>query len=116
MRRCAAVLGLSALLLWSGACSKETQPPLKVDGGLVTLDNRTSSDWTTVEIWVNDHYRVVVPTVLAGQRFTTRLDNFVAGFGQRFDNRHQSVFGIEVTAKSANGDAVKLTWGKGRRQ
>ena len=78
------------------------------------VENQTNHEWTDVEIWVNDHYRVTRPRIDAGERFQAPLEAFVAGFGQRFDTARQSVRGVEVTAKSSDGD-VRLVWGEGRR-
>ena len=83
---------------------------------VLTVHNYTDQAWSNVEIWVNDHYRVTRSTVGAGERFGVPLDAFVEGFGRRFDWRRQPVFGVEVTAKSADGHDVKFDWGKGRRR
>src|SRR2546428_764333 len=40
------------------ACSKPPQDPLTLEGNLLTVDNRSSREWTNVEIWLNTHYRV----------------------------------------------------------
>jgi hypothetical protein len=102
-------------LVAAASCSKPAEP-IHVSANQLTVDNRTRSDWSDVEVWVNDHYRVTLPRLLAGQRFVVPLDTFVAGFGQRFNYRKQVVQGVEVTAKSADGQAVKLVWGRGRRR
>jgi len=81
----------------------------------VRVENQTGKEWTDVEIWVNDHYRVTRPRIEAGERFQAPLDAFVAGFGQRHDTARQAVRGVEVTAKSSDGD-VRLVWGEGRRR
>ena len=90
--------------------------PAKPGRYLVTIENQTSADWSDVEVWLNDHYRVTAASLGAKGRLEASLNVFVAGFGQRFDHRRQYVFGLEVTARSARGAPVKLVWGKGRRR
>jgi hypothetical protein len=95
------------------ACSRPEQ--LVIEGRQITVFNDSGEAWRSVEIWVNDHYRVTRDTIVPGERFVVPLEAFVAGFGQRF-TRNQHVTGIEVTATDASGDPVRLVWGKGRRR
>ena len=108
----AAACVMTALL--AAACST---PPerLTIEGRTIRVFNDSGEAWKSVEIWVNDHYRVTRDTIVPGERFAVPLDTFVAGFGQRF-RREQHVSGIEVTATDASGDAVRLVWGTGRRR
>ena len=96
-------------------CQQQPEP-VRVQANLLTVQNQTSQDWHGVEIWLNDHYRVTRSELLGGQRLDVPLDAFVAGFGQRFNNRLQAVTGIEVTARAPDGSAVRLVWGRGRRR
>ena len=113
----ARTIGLAVVaLLAVAACRSKPPDPIHVDRNQMTVDNRTSSDWTDVEIWVNDHYRVQTRRIEASQRLTIPMDAFVAGFGQRFDAARQVVQGVEVTARSADGSRVRIIWGRGRRQ
>jgi hypothetical protein len=96
-----------------GACS-EPREPIVVQRTALILDNQSSSEWTGIEIWVNDHYRVTYSALAPGGRLNVPLSSFVAGFGQRFP-LGTNVFGVEVTAKSGN-EPVRLIWGKGRRR
>ncbi len=107
---------VAALLLAAAGCRSEAPEPIHVDRNQMTVDNRTSSDWTDVEIWVNDHYRVQAPRIEASQRLTVPMDAFVAGFGQRFDVKRQVVQGVELTARGSDGQPVRLVWGRGRRR
>lgn len=109
-RRGAAVVAMAALV----SCSKP-RDPIVVQRSTLTVENQSRVEWTAVEVWLNDHYRVTHPSLAAGQRLDVPLSVFVAGFGQRFDRNRQPVYGVEVTAKSADGD-VRLVWGKGRRR
>jgi hypothetical protein len=92
-------------------------PPerLTIQGRVLTVLNDTSSEWRSVEIWVNDHYRVTRAAIAPGERFSAPLDVFVEGFGRRFA-RNQQVTGIEVTATSASGERIRIVWGEGRRR
>ena len=108
-------LAAAAALGMLAGCSEEREP-IVVAQSTVTIENQTSSEWTGVEIWVNDHYRVTAPSVSARQRLVVPLSTFVAGYGQRFDRARGSVFGVEVTAKTSGGEPVRLIWGKGRRR
>ncbi len=109
------LLAVAALLLVA-ACRSEPPEPIHVDRNQMTVDNRTSSDWEDVEIWLNDHYRVQAPRIEANQRLTIPMDAFVAGFGQRFDVKRQVVKGVELTARAADGSRVRIVWGRGRRR
>jgi hypothetical protein len=109
-----AVAALAALGVLAG-CNEEREP-IVVAQNAVTVENQSSSEWTGVEIWVNDHYRVTAPSVAARQRLVVPLSTFVAGYGQRFDRARASVYGVELTAKTSDGEAVRLIWGKGRRR
>jgi hypothetical protein len=113
--------GLVLACLLSLACAMaagcaEGRPAILMQEGSVSVENQTGERWTNVEIWMNDHYRVTARALEPGGRLIVPLDAFVAGFGQRFDRRRQSVFGIEVTARDASGRDVRLVWGKGRRR
>jgi hypothetical protein len=92
----------------AAACTNVTQDPLKLEGNLLTVDNRSSRDWTAVEIWLNTHYRVTVPSIHAGGRFQVRLDSFVAGFGQRFDFHRMQVTDLRLTAKLPDGSPLEV--------
>lgn len=105
----------SVLILLAGACREPIQP-LVVDAHEVAVTNTTSTPWTDIEIWVNDHYRVTTARLEPRGRFHAPLDAFVAGFGQRFDPRRQAVRGVEVTATTSTGESIRLRWGEGRRR
>lgn len=103
------------LLALAGACRQPIEP-LVVDAHQVVVTNTTSTRWTDVEIWINDHYRATAARLEPRGRFHAPLDAFVAGFGQRFDPRRQPVRGVEVTATTDTGQSIRLTWGEGRRR
>jgi hypothetical protein len=95
------------------ACG-EPREPIIVQRTSVIVENQSSSEWTGLEIWVNDHYRVTYSALAPAGRLNVPLSSFVAGFGQRFPVG-TNVFGVEVTAKTS-GEPVRLIWGKGRRR
>ena len=75
---------------------------------MLTVDNRSSRDWTNVEIWLNTYYRVTTSSVPAGGRLQAPLDTFVAGFGQRFDFHRMMVRDLRLTAKLPDGTPFEL--------
>jgi len=113
-RRLALVLLLLACALGAG-CAEE-RPAILVQDTTISVENQGREAWSAIEVWLNDHYRVTARTLEPDGRLVVPLDAFVAGFGQRFDRRHQAPFGIEVTARTASGKEVRLVWGKGRRR
>ena len=91
------------------ACSRKPPiEPLKLDGNMLTVDNRSPSDWTDVEIWLNRNHSVRTSAIPAGGRLQVPLDAFVAGFGQRFDYRHTQITDLRLKAKQADGTPVEV--------
>ncbi|MFB3853040.1 MAG: hypothetical protein ACE148_04370 [Vicinamibacterales bacterium] len=113
--RFAVVAGAVCAALLVMACDEPAEPIL-VQRTQLTVHNQTRQDWHDIQVWVNDHYRVLVKSIEAGQRYRVPLDMFVAWQGQRFDPARQVVQGVEVTALTADGSDVVLVWGKGRRR
>jgi hypothetical protein len=102
------VLGLSA------ACS-DPPPPIQVNENSITVTNQTSDEWRNVLITVNDHYRGGAPVLKPDGHLNAPISQFDTGFGQRW------VMGtvirkIEVTAKTASGEPVKLNWDISQRK
>jgi hypothetical protein len=92
----------------AAACSTPSKDPLQLDRNILTVDNRTSTDWTHVEIWLNTYYRITTPSIPANTRFQAPLDTFVAGFGQRFDFRRAQVKDLRLTATLPDGRPLEL--------
>jgi hypothetical protein len=107
MRR-AILPALAAFVLAASACGAVPPDPLQLDRGILTVDNRTSSDWNGVEIWINQYFRATVPTIAARSRFTVPLNSFVSGYSQRFDVHHAVIKDLRLTAKQPDGTPVAL--------
>lgn len=95
-----------ALLL--GACSASAPPEvLTLDGGKLTVNNHSAQEWRNVEIWVNNYYRAVVPSIAAGSVFQVQLDSFISGYGQRFDYRHAQIKDLRLSASRPDGERLE---------
>jgi hypothetical protein len=103
-----ALLVVTAFATIVAGCSKPAPDPLQLERNMLTVDNRSSSDWSNVEIWLNTYYRVTTSSIPAGSRFQATLDTFVAGFGQRFDFRRAQVVDLRLTAKLPDGTPLEL--------
>jgi hypothetical protein len=89
-------------------CAGPPVEPLKLEGNTLTVDNRSTEEWQGVEIWLNTYYRVAIPSIPAKGRFQTTLDNFVAGYGQRFDFRRMQVKDLRLTARQPDGRPLEI--------
>lgn len=107
---------LTGLALAVSLACREQGLAIEVQDRAVQVRNQSGEAWSNVEVWLNDHYRVTTRLLEAGGRLEIPLDTFVAAYGRRFDRRRQAPFGIEVTARTASGEDVTLSWGKGRRR
>ena len=104
---------LSVIVVLTVACS-DRRDPITLDEGIITIENQTGSDWKDVRVVVNDYFGGSAPSLAPGQRMNAVLSNMQTGFGQRFDRNRMSVYKIEVTARNADGEPVKLAWGENR--
>ena len=105
-RRFVSCLALVALAF--AGCSTPPVEPLKLEGNMLTVDNRSSRDWIGVEIWLNRYYRVTTASIPAGGRSQVPLDTFVGGFGRRFDFHHAQITDLRLTAKLPDGTPLEL--------
>jgi hypothetical protein len=105
---CASAVALALVMMMGGCREKPPVEPLKLEGNLLTIDNRTKDDWTGVDIWLNRNHRVMVAKIAAGGRLQVPLDAFVAGFGQRFDFHRTQVTDVRLTAKLPDGKPLEL--------
>ena len=105
----AAIITLSVLSLAAcAACAPHAGDPLQLDRNILTVDNRSSSDWGDVEIWLNHYFRLTVKSIPAKSRFQAPLDTFVAGFGQRFNFHSMQVKDLRLVAKLPDGKPLEI--------
>jgi hypothetical protein len=107
---------LAAAVFYPRACSDVEKQSIVVDERRITVVNLTETGWSELDVWLNDHYRAQATQLAPGQRLDMPTRLFVAGWGQHFDPSKQAPFGVEVTAKGADGKSVRLVWGQGRRR
>jgi len=103
-----AVVAAAALGPATAGCSSPPADPIQLERNLITVDNRSSTDWNNVEIWINTYYRVTSASIPAGGHFQAPLDTFVAGYGQRFDFRKMQIVDVRVAAKLPDGRPLEL--------
>jgi hypothetical protein len=103
-----AFLAAALTATMAAACSKPTVDPLELDRGILTVSNTTPDTWTNVEIWVNQQFRVTVPSIAAQSRFQVPLNSFVEGFGRRFDFSRMQIRDLRLVAKTSRGAPVAL--------
>jgi hypothetical protein len=102
---CLAAVALAA----APACrEKPAIEPFQLDGNLLTVNNRSTSDWKDVEIKLNLNHTVRVPSIAAGARMQVPLDAFVAGFGQRFNYKRTQITDLRLTATLPDGTPLAL--------
>jgi hypothetical protein len=92
----------------SAACYKAPEEPIKLEGNLVTVSNVSTQEWTHVEIWINQQFRMVTPSIPPGKRFQATLDTFVTGFGHRFNFKRMQVKDVRLMAKLPDGKPMEL--------
>jgi hypothetical protein len=103
------VMLAAALVVTAAGCHTIEPEPMTLERNLLTVDNRSSRDWTDVELWLNTYYRVTTPSVPAHGRFQAPLDTFVAGYGQRFDFHRAQVRDVRLKARLPDGTPLELT-------
>ena len=103
---CCVVFALLALTI--GCRDKPPIEPLKLDGGMLTVDNRSSNDWSAVEIWLNRNHSVRIASIPAGARQQVPLDAFVAGFGQRFNYKRTQITDLRLKGKLPDGSPFEI--------
>jgi hypothetical protein len=84
--------------------------PIVVDGGTVRVRNQTDSDWSNVEVWVNEYYRGTARTIPAGGFVNEPVSRFVASRGQRLAAT-AAVTSVVVLATDEAGQRVRVAWG-----
>ncbi len=113
LKRSWPVLAVALVLSSAAGCSSATDP-ISVTDKTVTVENRSSRDWTNVVVTVNDHFRGGASRLAAHGRLTAPLSQFQTGYGQRY-TIDRAVIKVEVTATDSSGEAVRLSWGRQSR-
>ena len=99
------------VVTWSAlvaGCYKAPPQALTLNGNQLTIDNRTKTEWSNVEVWLNTHYRVTAKSSPPGGRVLVPLDMFVAGMGQRFNYNRMQVRDLRLNAKLPDGTPLEL--------
>ena len=99
---------VAAAVLLVSACSSVPPDPIQLKGNAITVENQSEEEWRNVEIWVNNYYRALAPSILPRQRLQLQLDAFVSGYGQRFDFKRAPITDLRLSARRPNGDVVEL--------
>ena len=109
VERCLACAAALIALIAIAACARKPPvEPLKLDGNLLTIDNRSSSEWKDVEVRLNKNHTIRVASIPAGGRMQVPLDAFVAGFGQRFNYKRTQITDLRLTAKLPDGTPLEV--------
>ena len=109
MSRALLVLAVAAVMSASTTgCYKPPEEPMKLEGNMITVTNVSEDEWTHVEIWINQQFRMVTPSIPPGKRFQASLDTFVTGFGHRFNFKRMQVKDVRLVAKLPDGKPVEL--------
>jgi hypothetical protein len=106
------VLALGGLLLPMafGGCGRQEEPPIRLNGAWLVVENQSKIEWRDVSVTVNAYYKGVAPRVAPGGRLEAPLNGFVTGFGQRFNAARETVTHVAVRATDAAGTPVALDW------
>jgi hypothetical protein len=86
------------------------EPPIRVDGPTLIVENQTPQEWRHVTVTVNAYYRGQTASLAPGGRIETRLGTLMTGLGQYFNPARESVRTVQVRATDAQGQAVALDW------
>jgi hypothetical protein len=89
-------------------CYKAPDEPLKLEGNRLTVSNASKDEWTHVEIWINQQFRMITPSIPPGGRFQATLDTFVTGFGHRFNFARMQVKDVRLVARLPDGHPLEL--------
>ena len=92
----------------SAACYKAPEEAIKLEGNMVTVSNVSKQEWTHVEIWINQQFRMITPSIPPGKRFQATLDTFVTSFGHRFNYKRMQINDVRLMAKLPDGTPVEM--------
>jgi hypothetical protein len=77
--------------------------PLQLKGDLLTIENRSGQDWSSVQVTLNTFYRVATSSIANGGKAQARLDSFVDNYNRKFDPGRTSTRNFHLTAKLPDG-------------
>jgi len=100
-------VGVVAMLV---GCGHQEDPPIRVNGAWLVVENQSKIEWRDVSVTVNAYYKGVAPRVAPGGRLEAPLSGFVTGFGQRFNPARETVWQVQVRATDAAGKPLALDW------
>lgn len=103
-------VGVCGWLLWQQGCSP-TLEDITIADGAVLVRNQSAGEWRDVRIWVNEHYSGGARSIPAGGFVREPLSRFVAAQGQRLPAA-APITSVVVLARTPDGTAVRLAWGK----
>ncbi len=98
------------VVLALSACGREPDPPIRLHGAWLVVENQSKMEWRDVSVTVNAYYKGVAPRVAPGGRLEAPLAGFVTGFGQRFNTSREKVTRVEVRATDTTGKPVAIDW------
>lgn len=104
---------LTACLLAAAAACREEPAPVSVTADRIIVRNLSDEAWRNVEVRVNQYYRATAPELAPGGQLDAPIRRFQGGFGYYFDPRREPLRIVEVTATTAGGAPVRLTWRAG---
>ena len=100
---------VAALVAFASAgCYKPPEEAIKLEGNIVTVSNISQDEWTHVEIWINQQFRMITPSIPPGKRFQATLDTFVTGFGHRFNYKRMQIKDVRLMAKLPDGTPLEM--------
>src|SRR4249920_3902232 len=100
MPRALRALAFAAVVaIASAACYKAPEEPIKLEGNMVTVSNVSKQEWTHVEIWINQQFRMVTPSIPPRKPFQATPDTSVTGFCHRFNFKRIQVNDVRLMAK-----------------
>jgi hypothetical protein len=99
---------IAAVALAASSCSRPTPEVMRLDGGVITVYNRTDEDWDDVAIWLNRQFRITTPRIAAQSHFQAPLNLFVEGYGRRFEYSRMKIADLRLHAKRPGGEPLEL--------
>jgi hypothetical protein len=101
---------VSCVSLLAGVACREEPEALVVDRARITVINQSRDEWRDVEVKLNGYYTARSATLAPGARVDAPIERFQSGLGRYFDPSRERVREVLVTARTASGQPVRLTW------